>query len=167
MLGKGLQLKTTTLLVFSVVSKVFEKLVNNGIVDHLGKCGLFSDFQYGFRSSQSTADLPTVVSDRIARAFNRSGATRAMVLDISKVFAGFRMVVYFTNLGLGEFQVRYLVLFLLFSVVDGCEWFWMEILYRSIQLVLEFLKGPLLVLHFSSCILMNFLMVLSVVLVLC
>ena len=29
----------------SVVSKVFEKLVNNGIVDHLGKCGLFSDFQ--------------------------------------------------------------------------------------------------------------------------
>ena len=132
---------------FSVVNKVFEKLVNNGIVDHLGKCGLFSDFQNGFRSSQSTADLLTVV------------------LDISKVFAGFRMVVYFRNLGLGEFQVRYLALFLLFSVVDGCEWFWMESLHRSIQLVLEFLKGPLLVLHFSSCILMTFLMVLSVVLV--
>ena len=29
----------------SVVSKVFEKLVNNRIVDHLEKCGLFSDFQ--------------------------------------------------------------------------------------------------------------------------
>ena len=70
----------------SVVSKVFEKLVNNGIVDHLGKCGLFSDFQYGFRSSRSTADLLTVVSDRIARAFNRSGATRAVALDISKAF---------------------------------------------------------------------------------
>ena len=59
----------------SVVSKVFEKLVNNRIVDHLEKCGLFSDFQYGFRSSQSTADLLAVASDRIARAFNRSGAT--------------------------------------------------------------------------------------------
>ena len=35
----------------SVVSKVFEKLVNNRIVDHLEKYGLFSDFQYGFRSS--------------------------------------------------------------------------------------------------------------------
>ena len=155
---------------FSVVSKVLEKLwleklVNNGIVDHLGKCGLFSDFQNGFRSSQSTADLLTVVSGRIARAFNRSGATRAMALDISKVLAGFGMVVYFTNLGLGEFQVRYLALFLLFSVVDGCEWFWMESLHRSIQLVLEFLKGPLLVLHFCNCILMTFLMVLSVVLV--
>ena len=35
----------------SVVSKAFEKLVNNRIVDHLEKCGFFSDFQYGFRSS--------------------------------------------------------------------------------------------------------------------
>ena len=59
----------------SVISKVFEKLVNNRIVDHLEKCGLFSDFQYGFRSSQSTTDLLTVVSDRIAWAFNRSGTT--------------------------------------------------------------------------------------------
>ena len=70
----------------SVVSKVFEKLVNNGIVDHLEKCGLFSDFQYGFRSSQSTTDLLTVASDRISRAFNRSGATRAVAPDISKAF---------------------------------------------------------------------------------
>ena len=31
----------------SVVSKVFGKLVNNRIVDHVEKCGLFSDFQYG------------------------------------------------------------------------------------------------------------------------
>ena len=32
------------------------------------------------------ADFLTVVSDRIARAFNRSGATRAVALDISKAF---------------------------------------------------------------------------------
>ena len=57
----------------SVVSKVFEKLVNNRIVDHLEKCGLFSDFQYGFRSSQSTADLLTFVSDRIARLLTSLG----------------------------------------------------------------------------------------------
>ena len=70
----------------SVVSKVFQKLVNNRIVDHLGKCGLFSDFQYVGRSSRSTANLVTVVSGRTARAFNRSGATRAMALDIPKAF---------------------------------------------------------------------------------
>ena len=70
----------------SVVSKVFEKLVNSRIVGQLEKCGFFSDFQYGFRSSRSTADLLTVVSDRIPWAFNRSGATRAVALDISKAF---------------------------------------------------------------------------------
>ena len=68
----------------SVISKVFEKLVNNRIVNHLEKCGLFSDFQYGFVSSRSTADFLTVVSDRIARAFNKSGATGAISPDISK-----------------------------------------------------------------------------------
>ena len=36
---------------FSAVSKVFEKLVNDKVVDHLEKSELFSDFQYGFRSS--------------------------------------------------------------------------------------------------------------------
>ena len=35
----------------SVVSKVFEKLVNSRITEYLEKCGLFSDFQYGFMSS--------------------------------------------------------------------------------------------------------------------
>ena len=70
----------------SVVSKVFEKLVNSRIVDHLEKYGPFSDFQYGFRCSRLTADSLTVVSDRIARAFNRSSATRAVALDISKAF---------------------------------------------------------------------------------
>ena len=43
----------------SVVSKVFEKPVNNGIVDHLKTFGLFSDFRYGFRSSRSTTHLLT------------------------------------------------------------------------------------------------------------
>ena len=48
----------------------------------------FSDFQYGFKSSRSTADLLTVVSDRIAEAFSRSRATWAVALYISKTFDG-------------------------------------------------------------------------------
>ena len=69
----------------SVVSKAFEKLVNN-------KCWSpremwpFSDFRYGFRSSRSTADLLTVVFDKIPRACNRSGATQAIALARSKAF---------------------------------------------------------------------------------
>ena len=55
-----------------MVSKVFEKR--------------FLDFQYGFTSSRRTADLLTDVSDRIAGDFNRSGATRALALAVSKTF---------------------------------------------------------------------------------
>ena len=102
----------------SVVNKVFEKLVNNGIVDHLEKCILFSDFKYRLRSSQSTAKLLAVVSDRIAWAFKSSQATQAVALDISKAFGRFDMLVFFTNLSLLEFQLRYLTSFLLFSVKD-------------------------------------------------
>ena len=38
---------------------------------------------------------------------------------------------------------------LLFSVIDGFEWFWMESLHKNIQLMLAFLKAPFSVLHFS------------------
>ena len=148
----------------SVANKVFEKLVNNRIVDHLEKCGLFSDFQYGFRSSRSTADLLTVVSDRIARTFNRSGTTRAVALDISKAFDRVWHLVFFTNLSLMEFQVRYLALFLLFLLIGGFGLFWMGNLHKNIQLMLVFLKDLFLVLHFSYYALMTFLMMLSVIL---
>ena len=62
------------------------KLLNTRIVDHLEKYGLLPDFQYGFRSSRSTAGLPIVLSDRMARAFNGSAATQVVALDISKAF---------------------------------------------------------------------------------
>ena len=74
----------------SVVRKVFEKLVNNRIVDHQKKCALSSNFQYSFTSSRSTVDLLTVVSDRSARAFHRPGATKAVALDKSKTFGRVR-----------------------------------------------------------------------------
>ena len=90
----------------SVVTKAFEKLVNNRIVGHLEKSGLFSDFQYGFRYSQSTADLLTVVSDRIARTFNRSGVTQALALDMSKAFDRVRHAGLLHKLRSMEFQVR-------------------------------------------------------------
>ena len=49
MFRKGKNYRLTSLL--TVDSKVFEKLVNNKIFDHIEKCSLFSDFQYDFRSS--------------------------------------------------------------------------------------------------------------------
>ena len=86
-LGERSTSKTTTLLVFFLwLVRFLKKLLNNKIVDPLENGGLISDFGYGFRFYESTADLLTVVSNRIVRAFNRSGATRAVTLDISKAF---------------------------------------------------------------------------------
>ena len=141
----------------SVVSKVFKKLVNNRIVDYLEKCGLISDFQYGVRSSRSTADLLTVVSDRIARTFSRSWATRAVALDISKAFDRVWHAGLLHKLKSYGTQARY-------SVIDDFEWLWMESLQKNIHLMREFLKAPLLVLQFSYYKLMIFLKMLSVIL---
>ena len=38
------------------------------------------------------------------------------------------MLVFFTNLNLMEFQVRFLALFFLFSVINGFGWFWMDMM---------------------------------------
>ena len=148
----------------SVVSKVFEKLVNNRIADHLEKCGLFSDFQYGFRSSRSTADLLTVVSDRIDRAFNRSGPTRAVALDISKAFNRV------WHAGLLHKLKSYGISGQTFGLISSF------LSNRQLQVILDgkssqeypvnasVPQGLFLVLHFSYYALMTFLMMLSVIL---
>ena len=50
LLRKGVWLKTTTLSVIFLWLKVFKKLVIDRLFDHVEKF-VFSDFQYGYRSS--------------------------------------------------------------------------------------------------------------------
>ena len=69
------------------------------------------------------------------------------------------MLVFCPKVGLKEFQVRYLALFPLFSVIGSFEWFWVRSLHKNTQLMLEFLKGPFLVLLFSYYTLMTLLYV--------
>ena len=102
----------------SVDNTAFGKLVNNRLVDHLEIYGLFFDFQNGLRLSQSTADFLTVVSGRISRFFNRSGATGAVALDISKAFDK----VWHAGL-LHKLMSDIWLYFVFFLVVDGFTWF--------------------------------------------
>ena len=125
----------------SVVSKVFEKLVNNRTVDHLEKCGCFSDFQYGFRFSWLTAGLLIVVSDRIAIVFTRPGATGAVVLDMSKAFNVVWKAGFLHQLTCYELLSQIFVLFYVFLVIDGFEWFWTGHLQKNILLMVEFHKA--------------------------
>ena len=159
---KGLQLKSTALSGFFL--SLVKSLKNLEVYNGIEKCGFFSDFQYGMRSSRSTADHLTIVSDRIARAFNRSGATRAVALDISK---DFDRVLYasllpkFRSYGMSDQIFGLISSFLgntrLRMVLDGkC--------LQEFQLMQEFLQAPFLVLHISYYTLMTFLTTLSVLL---
>ena len=125
--GGGSTAKNYCLLVFFLWLVKSEKLVNNRIVDYLEKCFFLSDFQYGFRSYGSTAVLLTVVSHRIARAFNSSRATRAIALDLSKAFDRVWHPGLFYKLrshGISD-------LFLLFSVIGSFKWFLMATIQKK------------------------------------
>ena len=84
----------------------------------------------------------------LLRVLTRLGLLELWHLIYPRLLTRFGMLVFFTNLSLMEFQVRYLALFLLFSVIDDFEWFWIESLHKNIQLMLEFLKAPFWLLHF-------------------
>ena len=138
-------------------------LVKNRIIGHLEKCGLFSDFQYGFRSSWSIADLLTVVSDRIARISNRSEAIQAVVLDISKTLAqGLACWSSSQPYGSQNFDFNIWPYF-----VYSQKKRWLCVLldgqYSQEYPVIEFLRAPFLFLQFFYYTLMTFLMMLSVI----
>ena len=70
----------------SVLSKVFESILNRKIWKHLNSSNLISDRQYGFRKERSTGDLLSLLSDSWSSALRGFGEFFAVALDISKAF---------------------------------------------------------------------------------
>ena len=83
------------------------------------------------------------------------GLLELWCLIYPRLLTGFGILIYFTNLSLMEFQIRYLAVFF-FSIIDSFKWFWMESLDKNIQLMLEFFKPLFVVLLFSYYTLMTF-----------
>ena len=101
----------------------------------------------------------TVAYDKIGRTFNRSEATRAAELDISKAFnrvwnTGLLCIHNSYGISAHVFSLNFF-----FLLIDSSQWFWIGSFCRNIQLKLVFLKAPFSLLHFSYYTSMTFLMI--------
>ena len=70
----------------SILSKVFESILNKKIWKHLNSSNLISDRQYGFRKERLTGDLLSLLSDSWSSSLRHFGKSFAVALDISKAF---------------------------------------------------------------------------------
>ena len=89
-----------------------------------------------------TADLVIVVSDRIAKVFNRFGATPAIAFDIPKAFDNLK-----------SYGISGQIFGLILSFLSN-RWLQVVLHGKSSQKYLEFLKTLFLVQHFSYYTLM-------------
>ena len=90
----------------------------------------------------------TIVSDRTARAYIRSGTTQAVALNISKVLDRVWQAGLLHKLKSQNFRLAFGLISSLF-IIEGFKWFWVGSFCDNIQFMLEFLKAPLLFLHLS------------------
>ena len=125
-----------------MVSKVFEKLLNKLLISSI-VLGLLDQLQIFLQ----------LYPIELIGLLTGLGLLKLWHLIYLRLLAGFGMLVFFTNLSVIEFQVRYFALSFLFSVLDGFKLLWMGSLHKKV-----FLKAPFLVIHFSYFTLMTFLM---------
>ena len=106
MLGKDLLLKTTALLsLLSVVSQVFEKLVNNKIVDHLEKCGFFLIFSMVLGFPDYLQIFTQLYLIELLGLLTGLRLLELWHLTYPRLLTGFGMLVFFTNLSLKSSEI--------------------------------------------------------------
>ena len=133
MLGKGLLRKTNALLVFFLrLVKSLKNLQIIGLLITLRNVAFFliSSLDLGLLDQLQIFSQLYLIE--LLGLLTGLGLLELWCLIYQRILKGFRMSAFFTNLSLMEFEVRFLVLFLLFLVIDGFEWFWMESLHKNI-----------------------------------
>ena len=70
----------------SPLSKIFEKIVNNRMIDFIDKNNIFSKSQFGFRKNMGTEDALMDYINHLQSQLNSSKYTISIFLDLSKAF---------------------------------------------------------------------------------
>lgn len=68
------------------ISKVFEKVINRRLLDHVNSENIIPKFQFGFRSNHSTIHQLTRITEFIEKGFEEKKYTAAIFLDIKQAF---------------------------------------------------------------------------------
>ena len=72
--------------ILPVLSKVFERVVQEQVYDYLEQNKLLSQSQFGFQKGSSTQHAVTLFSDAIRQAMDTGMLTDAVFVDLSKAF---------------------------------------------------------------------------------
>ena len=142
-IGKKLQQKTTTLLVFLWLVNSFKNLqiIELLITQRNATFFLISGVVLGLPDQLQFFRHLYLIE---LRGFIIGlGLLSLWHLIYPRHLTGFCMVVLITNVSLMDL-VRYFALFLLFSVIVGFKWFWMWNVRKNIQLILDFLQSHIL-----------------------
>jgi len=70
----------------SVVSKILEKIIRDGVVEHLHKNNLLSKNQFGFVKHRSTKIQMMLVMDKWTKLLHQGTAVDIVYLDFTKAF---------------------------------------------------------------------------------
>ena len=133
MLGKGLLRKTNALLVFFLrLVKSLKNLQIIGLLITLRNVAFFLISSLDLGLLDQLQILSQLYLIELLGLLTGLGLLELWCLMYRRILKEFRIPVFFTNLSLMEFEVRFFVLFLLFLVIDGFEWFWMESLHKNI-----------------------------------
>ena len=86
--GKDRSLSTSyrPIAILCVLSKVFEKIINNNLVSHIENHNIIPNIQFGFRRGLSTSHALTLAHKTITSALTKSESVGAMSLDVEKAF---------------------------------------------------------------------------------
>ena len=72
--------------VLPIFSKLFERVIYNGLLNFLNKLSILSKYQFGFRKNHSTSLALIQLYDKISSAIDNGEYTVGIFLDLSKAF---------------------------------------------------------------------------------
>ena len=70
----------------NIPGKIFEKILNNRIIQHLEMNNLQTPRQHGFRKNRGTHTATAILNETIATAFGNGNKVNVVLEDISKAF---------------------------------------------------------------------------------